>query len=163
MQRLSSHLTFFGKFLAPPIWIGGFGWGTLTLFLNPNADFNGVRGGAPSSAKWLSLVIWIAVGIAAIRQARSFKSVHLVDGALLISNYLTEHRIPFSAIVDVRQGRWFNRTVTIELADPNPFNGAVTFVPIGDSTTLPWRNDRIVTHLRRLAGLDPVPPVGRAT
>ena len=111
-------------------------------------------------ATWISCV---AVRIAAIWQAIPMKRVCLEGDVLVISNYSTEYRFPLTTVVDVRQGRWFNRTITIELADPNPFNGAITFIPTGRQRVAPWRDDPLVTELRRLARLDPGEPQGRAT
>ena len=164
MRSLSSGFTFLVKYVVPPLVIGVVGWATLDLFIHPATVVHiGLHGVAPAWIKWWFLVAWFVGSAAGVRQALPLKRVCLEGDVLVISNYFTEHRLPLSAIVDVRQGRWFNRTVTIELADPNPFNGTVTFMPVGPHNRDPWHDDPIVTELRRLAGLDSAPPQVRAT
>ena len=157
MRNLSSGVSFAFMYLFPIVWILALGVASFLLFFHPQVFVNGPLGTAPHSAKWVFLAMWFFGGIMSIRQGLKLKRVLLDGGTLVVSNYFHEDRIPLSAIIDVRQGR-FDRTVTIELSDPNPFNGTVSFMPAGRSRVAFWKEDAIVPELRVLASLDPPSP-----
>ena len=153
VRQLSSRFTFVHKYFVPALWIFGLGLLTYYLFLHPpTRSFNRLPGG-PGSAKWVCLVAWIGTSFLVIRSARSLKHVRLQGDVLEISDYAGRHRVPLSDIVDVRPGG--GRTVTIDLADPNPFHGSVRYVPNRGRRLIIWQEDEAVRELRRLAGLDP--------
>jgi hypothetical protein len=154
--RLSSDVLYGLELLGPMLWIAGFGWATIRMFLGPEAH------GVPVASKLLGLA-FVAAGVwRLVWKARRLKRVHIDGDALIISDYFSSTRVPLSSIVDVRQRVWFDRMVTIELADPNPFNGVVRFLPSGPSRMLFWRDDEVVTDLRRRSGLDALGPGPRA-
>lgn len=119
VELLSSHQTFFYKFIFPPIWIGASGLGLM------KAGF-----GAPARAWPIVLVGWIvAIGFVYWSCAR-VKRVSIDEQFLYVSNYFNEIAIPFSDIGDVTQNPWSNNQhVTIRFKVPNEFGGAIVFMP----------------------------------
>jgi hypothetical protein len=155
VRQLSSGFTWFGKFVAPLLWIAVMGWAAFELFFHPAAVvFKGVPGGAPPGAKWVFLIAWLVVGAGVVRQALRLKRVRVDGDYLRISNYFTETCIPLETLVDVQQRGWLNGLITLEFADPNPFHGVVQFYPVRSSRLLVERDEAIVTELRRLAHFD---------
>jgi hypothetical protein len=124
-RTLSSPLTFFWKFAATPVIAG--------LFIATFAR-HGWKGrdGASDSAEMMAVGLfslifiiawfsWLTVGL---------KRVVLKEGALYISNYRTEIRVPFSEIREVREGfsvRWF--VICIDLKDPTVLGQHIKFRP----------------------------------
>jgi hypothetical protein len=163
MRDLSSGFTPFAKFIVPPLWIAGVGWAALQLLYHPESVvFRGVQGGAPMIARWASVVVWLVGSVAIVRHAIRLKRVRLDGDSLQISNYFTEIRVPLEALVDVHQAGWLNPLITLEIADPNPFDGIVQFHSARPNGMLVWRDDAIVAELRRLAHLDTSLPNPRA-
>lgn len=156
MERtLSAGTTFLFKYLFPVVWIGGFGAGTLQLWLHPeDVVFNGVRGAASSGDQWMFLAAWVLGSAFILWMALPLKSVRLTDQGLRVSNYRREIAIPFGAIERVSQSRWINvRPVTVHLRHDSPFGRRVTFIPAGRRRFAFWREDEIVDELRHRAGL----------
>jgi hypothetical protein len=113
-------------------------------------------------ARWASVVVWLVGSVAIVRHAIRLKRVRLDGDSLQISNYFTEIRVPLEALVDVHQAGWLNPLITLEIADPNPFDGIVQFHSARPNGMLVWRDDAIVAELRRLAHLDTSLPNPRA-
>src|SRR5258705_12011772 len=113
MRDLSSPYTLVAKYLGPPIWILGVGLLVLNAFLRHPQVVNGIVFGPPATAKWFLLVGWLVGSVAVIRQGRVFKRVRLDGDSLLISDYFSEHRLPLSAVIDVRQEGSLNLTITL--------------------------------------------------
>ena len=121
-RTLSSPLTFFWKFAATPV---------LAVFFIAAIARHGLKGASDSAGMvavglfslifmiaWFS---WLTGGL---------KRVVLKEGALYISNYRTEIRVPFSEIRDVREGysvRWF--VICIDLKDPTALGQHIEFRP----------------------------------
>ena len=151
MQKLSSDFTFLMKYIFPVAWFVLMGWGTLGLITHPaEVVYNGVRGSAPPSAKWSFLVMWLGGTAVSLWFGRRLKRVVLDGDTLIVSNYFSESRIPLSAVFDVKERGWLDRTISIEFIDPSLFGGAVHFMPVGRSRLAFWREDEMVTELRRL-------------
>ncbi|HWJ20871.1 MAG TPA: hypothetical protein VNS52_00840 [Gemmatimonadaceae bacterium] len=156
-RTLSTTTTFVHKYPLPAIWIGGFGWGTLQLWLHPaDVVFNGVRGGATRHDQLSFLAIWIVTTPLVVAWARWLKRVRLTpDGMLLVSNYLTEVAIPPSDVERVTQNWWLGtRPVVIHLRHESPFGRSIAFIPGGFRRTFFGREDYVVAELRELAGLE---------
>jgi hypothetical protein len=85
----------------------------------------------------------------------SLKRVRLADGAILVSNYIDEWRVPFGLIESVSQNRWFRpRPITIRLRADIGCGTSVKFMP--PRRWFPfsfWREDSVVAELRQLAGV----------
>jgi len=76
-------MTFLGKLIFPTLWIMGFGFATLVTFAANDRYF-------PQF-----LVFWIAGIVVIYFSCIRMKRVRRDEGALYISNYLKEIRVPF--------------------------------------------------------------------
>jgi hypothetical protein len=152
---LSSAWTFVLKYVFPGIWIPGFGLGVVAAFRNPgDVLYNGVRGAAPPSIGFEFLGMWVLASAFILWISVPLKRVRRGDGALLVSNYITEWRVPFALVADVSQNRWVNvRPITIRLREDPGCGRKVVFMPPSRWRVLFWREDREVNELRSLAGL----------
>jgi hypothetical protein len=144
---LSSAWTFYAKFVFPAVWISGFGLGTILLWFGGLHDRN-------NALPPLFLGLWILGSTFILWANAGLKRVRTDDRQLLVSNYIREIRIPFSAIMDVRQNRWLNtRPITIYFRDATEFGDRATFIPKWRIQF--WRIDPVVDELKQLAGLVP--------
>ena len=150
-RTLSSAWTFWGKFIFPAVWILGFGFGTLQLWLGNLVDGNSAL--PPSQIKFVFLGVWILGTTFTLWTGAGLKRVRMDERQLHVSNYFREIHVPFSEITDVRQNRWINsRPITIYFRDATEFGGKVTFMPKW-RIRLFWRTDPVVSELEQLAGL----------
>jgi hypothetical protein len=148
--QLSSNLTAFYKFIFPAVWIGGFGAGTIALWLNKMTDTGGSP--PPMTVKWLFLanyviavpiLLWICIRI---------KRVKATGEALLVSNYLIEERVPFTWITSVTASQFIRPAqITIKLREPCKFGTSITFIPALWPASFGWNCQPVVAELRRLA------------
>ena len=143
METVSSSLTFFYKFIFTSVWSGGFGLGTVVMFL--------IRKPEAMAMRWQFAAVW-AIGTAfLLLTCGRLKRVKLDGATLVISNYRHDITVPVSEIADVRQNRLLNlRPVIITFRKETPFGSVVTFMP-RVSFRLFSEHD-IVTRLRSLAG-----------
>jgi len=83
------------------------------------------------------------------------KKVRVVDGALLVSNYVHEWRVPFALISDVSQSGWMFNTVPIiiQLREDVGCGTKLRFLPLARWRLRFWSEDPVVDELSRLAGL----------
>jgi hypothetical protein len=160
-RTLSVPHTFLLKFVLPPLWIGGFGYGTWQLWLHPgDVLFDRETGAATPALQWLFLVLF-AVGILVLLAfVVPLKRVRLEPDGLRVSNYFREITVPFSNIERVRQN-WLPtyRLITLDLRTETPLGGRVIFMPAGPLRLAfwragYWREDEMVAELRALAGID---------
>ena len=151
-SELSSAWTFSAKFVFPAVWISGFGLATILLWSGGLHDANNAA--PPPQVKFVFLGMWVLGSTFVLWASAGLKRVRTDGRQLLVSNYVREIRIPFSAIVDVRQNRWLNsRPITIYLRDATEFGDRATFIPKWRIRLLFWRADPVVDELRQLAGL----------
>jgi hypothetical protein len=153
-RELSSAWTFSAKFVFPAVWIAGFGLGTILLW------FGGLQYGnnalPPPQVKFMFLGMWLLGSAFTLWANAGLKRVRLDGGQLLVSNYVREIRIPFSAITDVKQNRWLNsRPITIYFRDATELGDRATFIPKWRIRILFWRMDPVVDELKQLAALVP--------
>lgn len=99
MRQLSSDLTWLMKYGFSSIWIGGFGLGTMMMFVNPEAFTNPVE--EIESTKWFFLM-----GLAAGASMLYFLMIRLkkvsIDGdEFVVSNFRDEIRIHISDVYKV--------------------------------------------------------------
>jgi hypothetical protein len=144
MDVVSSSLTFFYKFVFTTVWSGGFGVGTLMMFLSGRPDTH--------EARWVFATAW-AIGTAFIWSiCARLKRVELDDRTLRISNYRNEIAVPVTQVAGVRQNRLINlRPVTVTFKDETRFGRSVTFIP--RTSFRFFSEDEVVTKLRKLAGV----------
>ncbi len=153
-RDLSSAWTFSAKFIFPAVWISGFGLAAVLLWSGSLHDRNNVL--PPPILKFVFLGMWIAGSTFILWANAGLKRVRTDERQLLLSNYFREIRIPFNAVVDVRQNRWLNsRPITIHFRDETEFGDRVTFIPKWRFHIQFWRVDPVVNELKQLAGLVP--------
>ena len=151
MERtLSSWSTGFMKYVFPALWIGVFGYGTLQLWLAPEAMvFNGVRGGATRQDQWMFLIMLIVGTLFLAWACFPLKRVKLTERGFRISNYLEEIEVPFRSVSSVAQNRWLNmRPVVLHLRQDTQFGRRIVFLPARRRLFAVWREDELVSELR---------------
>jgi hypothetical protein len=154
VNELSSAWTFSAKFIFPAVWISGFGLATVLLWLGGLHDRNNAL---PSpQLKFVFLGAWVLGSTFILRANAGLKRVRTDGQQLIVSNYIREISIPFSAIIDVRQNRWLNsRPITVYFRDATEFGDRATFIPKCRFRIQFWRVDPVVDELKQLAGLVP--------
>jgi hypothetical protein len=88
VENLSSRLTFFNKFVFPTVWIGGFAFGTLLMFVGPNVNQD-IR-----EARWILLLATIVGATLLYWACMRVKLVSLAEHEFIISNYRHTIRVP---------------------------------------------------------------------
>ena len=147
---ISSRRTPFARF-AWMLWAGGFGGGTLGLWLGSMT-----ANPPPPALKWIFLGLWV-LGTASFRWLLgSVKKVRLDATALHVSDYSRQIAVPLAEIESVSENWWMSHhPVTIHLRHNTEFGRKITFIP--KFRLLPfWRTHPIVNELRTLAR-PPVP------
>jgi hypothetical protein len=151
ITTLSSRLTFVTKFIFPTIWIVGFGYGTLAMWVGEFTDKHG--GPPPIEAKFGFLAIFAAGSVFILWTCARLKKIRVDDRSIYVSNFFKEISLPVDMIVDVTGNRWLSsRPVTIRFRGGTEFGDRITFIP-AQRPFLPWRHQPVVEELRRLAGL----------
>ena len=145
METLSSSLTFFYKFVFSALWSGGFGLGTVFLFLNRVPEAQAMR--------WTFAGAW-ALGTAFIWwTCARLKRVAFDGSTLVISNYFDEITVPVTEIAKIRQNLLINlKPITITFERETRFGMAITFMPRVSFRI--FSEDDIVKRLRSLARLN---------
>jgi hypothetical protein len=148
MRTLSSAQTFWLKLVFPPLWISGFGLGTLVLFCGV---FHGRNNEPPPEwMKWQFLGLWGLGSVVIWWSCARLKKVRTDGAALYVSNYLKVVRIPFDAIGNITENRWINvHPVTIHFRDATPFGRRIVFMP--PKRLFGWSSHPVVAELRELA------------
>jgi hypothetical protein len=156
--NLSSSLTEFYKYVFLPLWSGGFGYGTLQLFTNPESvTFNGVRGGAPPGTQWLFLVFWaLGTGFISLLAVR-LRSVRVYDEVLYASSFGHEVEINRRQLLKAEQVQWLRPAVIrILYLTPEGIEKTLWFMP-----EFAWPSGRIddnlVPRLNAFAGSTQTP------
>ncbi|MGH2372855.1 MAG: hypothetical protein ACRDIC_05180, partial [bacterium] len=159
-RTLSVRQTGLLKFVLPPVWISIVGYAGWRLLLRPETVlFDYEAGAATAAVKWLLLALLAISLLVLFAFVVPLKRVRLAADGLRVSNYVREVTVPFGAIARVRQN-WLPtfRLITLELRSGTPLGRRVIFRP-----AVPqrmdfwrrdyWREDALVSELRRLAGL----------
>lgn len=147
-QFLSARETFLMKWIFPVMWIGGFGLGTLLLFLKEH-DATGKP--LPEHIRWTFLFAWLLGSGFIWWGCGRLKRVKVDGTSLYISNYLREITVPLREIRTVSENRWINiHPVTIELCVETAFGHRIVFMP-RTQPFLFFRSHPAVAELRRLA------------
>lgn len=143
-------MTFFYKFVFTAVFVGGFGLGTVGMFLSSDPE--------AEQARWWFPLVWLAsTGFLWWTCAR-LKRVRIGVQGLKISNYGRTVTVPFQDVVSVTQHVWVStKPITLGFARDTPFGRSVLFMP-----PLSYRlliDDPIVGQLRDLAGIREGRPV----
>ena len=138
---LSSRLTFFTKIVFPTVWIGGFGAGTIAMWI----------GNAPNQMKWSFLV---ALGFGSLFiwwSCVRLKRVRVDRQSFYVSNYLKEIALPLTIIERVSENRWINiRPVTLYFRRATEFGHEIVFMPKTRMTMVIWRPHPVVDEIKRM-------------
>jgi len=127
-RQLSSHLTFFYKFIFPAIWISGFVAGTAACFAGGFRDQNGNP--LPMDVCWGFLGATVAGAIFLYWTCVRLKVVWLENGHLCVSNYLRTEQIPLVDVAEVEERRWSsNHPIIVRFVHETCFGTAVVFIP----------------------------------
>jgi hypothetical protein len=156
-RELSSRWTFIAKYVVPGIWIPLVGSQVVAVYRFPVKVIHTGAGDALSLEPVDYLLFWLLGSAFFLWFALSIKRVRLSDGAILVSNYLNEWRVPFGLIESVSQNRWVQqRPVTIRLRADVGCGTTVKFLPPHRRFLFRfWKEDPLVSQLRALAGIGP--------
>ena len=152
LRQLSSRLTPWYKFGVPACWILAFGMGTAVVVVaEVSAGPHGRR--LEPALRWLMLAVWIGASGLIWWFCCRLKLVWLDGGALWISNYRREDRVPLDRVLAVTENRWVNiRPVTVEFRPPTAFGPRIVFMP-QVRWLLFWGPHPIAVELRRAVAL----------
>lgn len=122
MEKLSSQLTFFYKFVFTTVWPAAFGVAALLASMQPAARAKGAH---------LQLLLVCALGSLFLWWFCSgLKQVDLDGDSLVVSNYRRRIRVPVSEISDVRQNRLLSlRPIRVTFKRDTEFGRSVVFMP----------------------------------
>ena len=122
-RTLSSRLSFFYKWILPTLWILGFGFGTVQLWLQDNL-------GAPAQMKWGFLGGWMIGTIYLSWDCSRLKRVRVDDRGFYVSNYIFEVFVPLSEATRITQSKISNPpTITIHLRSLTDVGYRIVFIP----------------------------------
>lgn len=109
-----------------------------------------------TTAPLLGLLLWLGLVGVMLWRASGWKRVELEQDALLISGFRTKDRVPLDAIGEVRDQRWFLRTIVVRLRRAGPFGSVVSFKP--HLSLALWREHPVVAELRHAVAMGKVSP-----
>jgi len=146
------------KFVLAPIWLVGAAYAIWILWARPESVLDDYQPGAMTALQLILLALLAASLVVLFVFVVPLKRVRLAPDGLLVSNFLKDAVIPFSAIASVRQYSLPTfRLVTLRLRDETAFGRRVVFLPAVPVRTAFWRKDygdedELVRELRALAG-----------
>jgi hypothetical protein len=124
MRNLSSSWTWFYKFAFPTLWIGGFGLGTVAMFVAPDS-----WSADPREVRWLFLALLLAGTSIIYWSAIRVKKVALDVDSLLISNFRRELRVPLHNVKRVSGSIfWHPELIWLHFRYPTDFGPKVLFI-----------------------------------
>jgi hypothetical protein len=142
MERLSSPMTFFFKFLLPISMSAVFALAAIRAFIHPAPESHG--------GAWVLTVIWVAASCFFSWLTGSLKRVELVGSTLMVSNYLQTVEVPISEIANVYQTRLLSiRPIFVNFKARTVFGDWISFMP--PMSFRIFGEDDVVTRLRSLA------------
>ncbi len=147
-KRLSSHLTFFNKFIVP----------FLTLIFAVIA----IRFYSPAEIQrvppLLMLMLFLAFAgslVMSVWMSYKIKRVYVHGDHLLISDYKKEIAVPLSNIYDVTEMRWMQPYwITISFRRPTEFGDSILFIPPFRLLSF-WVANPLVEEIRSIAASRP--------
>jgi hypothetical protein len=144
VRSLSSTQTFIAKWLFPALWISGFGFGTLVMWLRPKPI-------GSEDPRLQFLVAWIIGTLFLLLGPARLKRVRVDATYIYISNYLRVATIPLANIRDVTENRLLNwHPVRVHFGQPTPFGTSIVFMPRHQWFSL-WRSHPVVAELKNLS------------
>ncbi len=127
MEQLSSSWTYFYKVIFTRVWIGGFGIGTIALFIA------GALGDAEAAEMRSTFLLGLIFGSAFLYWGlMRLKKVHLKDARLIVSNFKHEIAVDLTNVDRVSGSILMSpELVWVHLRTPSKFGDKVIFMPKG--------------------------------
>ena len=151
-RTISSAYTFWMKFVFPPFWIFGFGFGTFIVWFGTARGRNGEP--PPEIIKYIFALVWITGTSFILWLAIRLKRVRLDARNLYVSKGLREIAVPLEEISQVTEIRWINaHPITIHFKNATACGTNIMFMPTRRLAL--WSAHPIVAELKQLAGLAP--------
>ena len=151
-QTISSATTFWMKFVFPPLWICGFGFGAFVLWFGLARGKSGEL--PPDAMKYAFAILWVVGTSFLIWIAVRIKRIQMDSANLYVSTGFSEIAIPIMEIKSVKELRWIKgHPITIGFKNATACGTSVMFLPklrLGF-----WSKHPVVEELQRLAGLIP--------
>jgi hypothetical protein len=130
----SPFVTFVFKFIFSTLWIGGFGLGTIMLFVSGQ------------DGKWSFLIAWIIGAFFIYNFCVKLKLVEIDDNCVHISNYVKKTSLRLSEIDEIRENLFINlHPILIKFKNDTIFGNKILFTPKGSYI---FRRHPIVQELR---------------
>ncbi len=149
-EDLSSDWTFVYKFLFAPLWIGGFGAGTVAMLVASSHDTT-----APGRQEnpWATFIVLFLAGTVYLYwTCIRLKAVRMDSGFLYVSNFRKEIKIPLSVVARVSEWRLDNtHPVFVHFAQPTEFGTSIVFMPKIRWFGF-WSSHPVVDRIRQSAG-----------
>jgi hypothetical protein len=153
-QTISSASTFWMKFVFPPLWISGFGFGAFILWFGLARGKHGEL--PPAAMKYAFAILWVIGTSFIIWIAVRIKRVQIDGANLYVSTGLREIAVPITEIGSVKELRWIKgHPITIGFKKATACGTSIMFLPklrLGF-----WSKHPVVEELQRWAGLVPDP------
>ena len=144
-RRLSSRTTAVYKFGFPLLWIVGVGLVTIALWF----DWINEPEPTPGEVKWIFIFAWIVGSTIVIWFSRRLRSVHLQGDHLLVSDYLTEIKMPLTELEEISETRYWNpKMITLRVRRGSWYPEQIVFLaPLAFQA--PYSDHPVVRDLRR--------------
>src|SRR5262249_31473642 len=124
VENLSSRLTFFNKFVFPTVWIGGFAFGTLLMFVGPNVNQD-IR-----EARWIFLLATIVGATLLYWACMRVKLVSLAEHEFIISNYRHTIRVRLRDVERASSSFLLHpELIWLHFRRPTEFGTRIVFMP----------------------------------
>ena len=121
MRTISSSFTFFYKYIFTGLWIGMFGFGTLTMIRSPEID---------NSVSYKFLFAWILGTTLICLICGSVKKVQIDGKKVIISNYISSEKIDPSQITHVSGSLLLSpELVWFKVRGGTRFGDTIVFMP----------------------------------
>ena len=146
---LSSRWTPFYKFVVPVLVVGGMGVG---LWRGPShpRELNLTPGMSPAQGWGLMLLMLVVVWAILRSTLVPLKKVELDGDDLIISNYLSEIRVPLEMVEKIDERSMTNpRRYKVTFREPTEFGRRIVFLEPMAWTLNPWHECEEVAELRR--------------
>ena len=151
-DKLSSSLTFYHKVLLPALWVIGFGFGTLAIWLGHFDQ----PAQTHEEMKQIFFAFWIIGSAFMLRDTYRLKTVTVDKDALVVKNFTREIRVPMRNINHISESRLFKpKTISITVYPPCEFGDKIVFIPkiSFHLSFILLREHPIVLQLRELSGV----------
>jgi hypothetical protein len=126
MRDLSSKWTWFYKFAFPTLWVGGFAFSTLIMFLAPDSW----KEGDSRELRWVFLGVTVVGTLLFYWSCMRLKGVRLRGDVLLISNFETEIEVPLRDVEQISGSLLVNpELMWLRFRRPTEFGTKVVFMP----------------------------------